>query len=59
MMPNMGAYAQSPSYKHIFNAYADDAERNVEAVAVATKAALQKATIGGIECSTPILGKWK
>jgi hypothetical protein len=22
MMPNMGAYAQSPSYKHVFNIYA-------------------------------------
>lgn len=35
MMPNMGAYAQSPSYKHIFNVYAADAERNVEAVEAA------------------------
>ena len=42
MMPNMGAYAQSPSYKHISNIYAADAERNVEAVGVATFLTLRR-----------------
>jgi|GEM_PF-1169802 len=36
MMPQIGAYAQSTSYKHIFNIYASGPESNVKAVEVAT-----------------------
>ena len=35
MMPQISAYAQSPSYKHIFNIYASGPESNVKAVEVA------------------------
>lgn len=36
MMPQISAYAQSPSYKHIFKIYASGPESNVKAVEVAT-----------------------
>lgn len=36
MMLQIGAYAQSPSLKHIFNIYASGPESNVKAVEMAT-----------------------
>lgn len=45
MMPQISAYAQSPSYKHIFNIYASGPHIDM----AAAKAELQRAKLCGIE----------
>ena len=53
-MLQIGAYAQSTSYKHIFNIYASGPESNVKAVEVATSkiAELEQCGIASISDHT-------